>query len=45
MRQRITYNTRHFSGNYLLVIGVLAIYALYVSFPILGLGPEAPPTG
>lgn len=26
--QRITYNTRHFSGNYLLVILLLALYAV-----------------
>ncbi|OCF34232.1 hypothetical protein I317_02442 [Kwoniella heveanensis CBS 569] len=31
---RITYNTRHFSGNYLLVIGVLAVYALLTN-PLL----------
>ncbi|KAK8853386.1 hypothetical protein IAR55_004090 [Kwoniella newhampshirensis] len=31
---RITYNTRNFSGNYLLVIGVLAIYALLTN-PLL----------
>ncbi|KAK1922211.1 putative ER to Golgi transport-related protein [Papiliotrema laurentii] len=32
---RITYNTRHFSGNYLLVIGVLAIYALITNYWLL----------
>ncbi|WOO81005.1 PRA1-like protein [Vanrija pseudolonga] len=32
--QRITYNTRHFSGNYLLVILVLALYALLTN-PLL----------
>ena len=26
--QRVTYNTRHFSGNYAVVIGLLAIYGL-----------------
>lgn len=26
--QRITYNTRHFSGNYLVIIAVLAVYAM-----------------
>jgi len=31
---RVTYNTRHFSGNYLIVMGVLAIYAL-VTNPLL----------
>ncbi|WVQ94882.1 hypothetical protein IAU59_001966 [Kwoniella sp. CBS 9459] len=31
---RITYNTRQFSGNYLLVIGVLALYALLTN-PLL----------
>lgn len=34
----MTYNTRHYSGNYLIVIAILAVYALYVltfffSFP------------
>lgn len=28
----MTYNTRHYSGNYLIVIAVLAVYALYVLF-------------
>ncbi|KAF5370794.1 hypothetical protein D9758_001921 [Tetrapyrgos nigripes] len=32
--QRITYNTRYFSGNYVLVIAVLAVYAI-LSKPIL----------
>jgi hypothetical protein len=32
--QRITYNTRHFSGNYLLVIAVLALYAMYVKLTL-----------
>ncbi|WVR09595.1 hypothetical protein IAU60_006667 [Kwoniella sp. DSM 27419] len=31
---RITYNTRHFSGNYLVVIAVLSIYALLTN-PLL----------
>ncbi|KAK4689227.1 PRA1 family protein 1, partial [Tremellales sp. Uapishka_1] len=31
---RITYNTRHFSGNYLLVIAVLSVYALLTN-PLL----------
>lgn len=26
--QRITYNTRHFSGNYAVLIGVLAVYGM-----------------
>jgi hypothetical protein len=26
--QRITHNTRYFSGNYLLIIALLAIYAM-----------------
>ena len=36
--QRITYNTRYFSGNYTLIVLVLAVYALYVrpSFRRLG---------
>lgn len=29
-RQRISYNTRYFSGNYGVVIAILAVYALYV---------------
>ncbi|KIK67224.1 hypothetical protein GYMLUDRAFT_155708 [Collybiopsis luxurians FD-317 M1] len=32
--QRITYNTRYFSGNYVLIIAILAIYAL-LSNPLL----------
>ena len=28
--QRLTYNTRHFSGNYAVVIVLLAVYGLYV---------------
>lgn len=28
----MTYNTRHYSGNYLIVIAVLAVYALYALF-------------
>jgi len=32
---RITYNTRHFSGNYLVVMGVLAIYALVTNSHLL----------
>ncbi|EPQ29333.1 uncharacterized protein PFL1_03088 [Pseudozyma flocculosa PF-1] len=32
--QRITYNTRHFSGNYAVVIACLAVYGLLTS-PIL----------
>ncbi|GFZ50993.1 hypothetical protein JCM24511_08751 [Saitozyma sp. JCM 24511] len=31
---RITYNTRHFSGNYLLVIAILAVYAMLTN-PLL----------
>lgn len=31
----MTYNTRHYSGNYLIVIAVLAVYALYVLFSYL----------
>ncbi|KAK0548379.1 Prenylated Rab acceptor 1 [Tilletia horrida] len=29
--QRITYNTRYFSGNYAVVIGILAVYGLLTS--------------
>lgn len=29
--QRITYNTRHFSGNYLIIIMILAVYGLLTS--------------
>ncbi|KAL7424465.1 Prenylated Rab acceptor 1 [Cryptotrichosporon argae] len=32
---RITYNTRHFSGNYLLLVLVLAVYALLTNFMLL----------
>ncbi|CAO1622799.1 unnamed protein product [Sympodiomycopsis kandeliae] len=32
--QRITYNTRHFSGNYAVLIGLLAVYGLLTS-PLL----------
>ncbi|KAL1410873.1 Prenylated Rab acceptor 1 [Vanrija albida] len=32
--QRVTYNTRHFSGNYLLVVIVLAVYAILTN-PLL----------
>lgn len=32
--QRITYNTRHFSGNYACLIGILAVYGLLTS-PLL----------
>lgn len=32
--QRITYNTRHFSANYLVLIGLLAVYGLLTS-PLL----------
>ncbi|WVN87456.1 uncharacterized protein L203_102637 [Cryptococcus depauperatus CBS 7841] len=32
---RVTYNTRHFSGNYLIVIGILAIYALLTNTLLL----------
>ncbi|KAF9075426.1 prenylated rab acceptor PRA1 [Rhodocollybia butyracea] len=32
--QRITYNTRYFSGNYVLIIALLAVYAL-LSNPLL----------
>lgn len=32
--QRITYNTRHFSGNYFVVIGALAMWGLITS-PLL----------
>ncbi|KAJ3748945.1 prenylated rab acceptor PRA1 [Lentinula detonsa] len=32
--QRITYNTRYFSGNYVLIISLLAVYAL-LSNPLL----------
>ncbi|WVO19533.1 uncharacterized protein IAS62_000820 [Cryptococcus decagattii] len=31
---RVTYNTRHYSGNYLIVIAVLAVYAL-ITNPLL----------
>ncbi|WWD19813.1 hypothetical protein CI109_104277 [Kwoniella shandongensis] len=31
---RITYNTRNFAGNYMLVIGILAVYALLTN-PLL----------
>ncbi|THV02432.1 prenylated rab acceptor PRA1 [Dendrothele bispora CBS 962.96] len=32
--QRITYNTRYFSGNYVLIIALLAVYAI-LSSPLL----------
>ncbi|PVG00374.1 prenylated rab acceptor PRA1 [Serendipita vermifera] len=32
---RITYNTRHFSGNYLVIIGSLAVYALLTNTTLL----------
>ncbi|CEH16333.1 Prenylated rab acceptor 1 [Ceraceosorus bombacis] len=32
--QRITYNTRHFSGNYAVVVGILTVYGLITS-PLL----------
>ncbi|KAF5393237.1 hypothetical protein D9757_000745 [Collybiopsis confluens] len=32
--QRITYNTRYFSGNYVLIIAILAVYAL-IKNPLL----------
>jgi len=32
---RITYNTRHFSGNYLIIIGALAVYALLTNQTLL----------
>jgi hypothetical protein len=32
---RITYNTRHFSGNYLIIIGALGIYALLTNHNLL----------
>ncbi|KAL8280872.1 hypothetical protein RQP46_006876 [Phenoliferia psychrophenolica] len=32
--QRITYNTRHFSGNYIVIVGVLALYSLLTN-PLL----------
>jgi len=32
--QRITYNTRYFSGNYVLIIAMLAVYAL-ITNPLL----------
>ncbi|WFD00877.1 Prenylated Rab acceptor 1 [Malassezia yamatoensis] len=32
--QRVTYNTRHFSGNYAVVIGLLAVYGLIMA-PLL----------
>ncbi|OXG43133.1 hypothetical protein C359_01524 [Cryptococcus neoformans Bt120] len=31
---RVTYNTRHYSGNYLIVIAILAVYAL-ITNPLL----------
>jgi hypothetical protein len=34
VRQRITHNTRYFSGNYLAIIAVLAVYAL-ITNPLL----------
>lgn len=38
----MTYNTRHYSGNYLIVIAVLAVYALYVLFSHLLLVVSTP---
>jgi hypothetical protein len=32
--QRITYNTRHFSGNYALIVALLAVYSLLTN-PLL----------
>ncbi|CAG7854723.1 SubName: Full=Related to YIP3 protein-proposed to be involved in ER to Golgi transport {ECO:0000313/EMBL:CCA66376.1} [Serendipita indica DSM 11827] len=32
---RITYNTRHFSGNYLIIIGALAVYAVLANTTLL----------
>ncbi|KAF9529191.1 prenylated rab acceptor PRA1, partial [Crepidotus variabilis] len=32
---RISYNTRYFSGNYLLIIAVLAVYALITNYLLL----------
>lgn len=28
LTQRITYNTRHFSGNYAVLVAILAVYGL-----------------
>jgi len=32
---RITYNSRHFSGNYLLVVAILAVYAVLTNYWLL----------
>ncbi|KAG7098757.1 hypothetical protein E1B28_000666 [Marasmius oreades] len=33
--QRITYNTRYFSGNYVLIIGALSVYAVISNYLLL----------
>jgi len=32
---RISYNTRYFSGNYLLIVGLLAVYAVVTNYMLL----------
>ncbi|KDR75201.1 hypothetical protein GALMADRAFT_249166 [Galerina marginata CBS 339.88] len=32
---RISYNTRYFSGNYMLIVGLLAIYAVIMNYMLL----------
>jgi hypothetical protein len=32
---RISYNTRYFSGNYLMIVGLLAVYAVIMNYMLL----------
>jgi len=33
--ERITYNTRYFAGNYIIVVGILALYAILTNYWLL----------